>query len=56
MGSHVPLYQLLDYHLCDAIAHSGHSQNPLAPTLLGNRDSANRRRKVVPELIRFQIL
>src|ERR1700690_522936 len=45
---HFRLDQLFDHHLRDAIAHSGHSQNPLASTLLGDRDSAYRWRKVAP--------
>src|SRR6266436_1450485 len=42
----IRLNQLLDHHLRDSIAHRGHTQNPLAPTLLGNGNSAHRRWKV----------
>src|ERR1022692_4892214 len=45
-GFHVALNQLFDHHLCDTIAHRGHPQNPLAPILLGNGNSAYRWRKV----------
>jgi hypothetical protein len=45
-GIEIRLNDLFDDHLRDSIAHSGNTQDPFAPTLLGNGDSANRRRKV----------
>lgn len=40
------LNSLFDNRLCHAICHSGHPEDPLAPTLLWNGDGANRRREV----------
>jgi hypothetical protein len=52
----IRLNQSFDYHLRDPGAHDRHTQNPLAPRLLGNGDGPHRRRNVASELIRFQSL
>src|SRR5271166_3109639 len=60
-GIEIRLNQLFDHHLRDPVAYGGHTQNPFAPTLLRNGDSADRRRKVgsrahpIPDLIKVSL-
>jgi len=53
--------ELLDHHLRDSVAHGGHTQNPLAPSLFRNGNGTHRWRKVasrthpVPDLVEISL-